>query len=132
VLRRPRAGASWPPTGRPGGGGDGLGQLGDSAGLDQRSDHDEQAGEEQQGGPFDLAQERLGVAAGEQQQQPGAQEGDHRRLQVQDPVQGEGGGDQGEDGQGADQQVPVGEGLALVQGHEPVDPVGSVGQGAAE
>jgi hypothetical protein len=38
----------------------------DDAGLDQGADHDEQADEEGQGGPFDLAQEHRRWAVGQQ------------------------------------------------------------------
>jgi hypothetical protein len=75
VPRHPQQEHAGHPQAAPGGGRDGLGELGDDAGLDEGADHDEQAGEEQQGGPFDLAQEWFGVAAGHQQQEAGPEEG---------------------------------------------------------
>ena len=68
-----------------------LGEVADHAGLDQGADHDEQAGEEQQGLPLDAGHVVLGRDIGDQHQQPGAEQRHDRRLDVEYRVPDEAG-----------------------------------------
>ena len=78
-----------PPVAR----GGGVGQLADHAGLDQCADHDEQTDEEQQGLPFHAGHEVARLGAGQQHQEPGAEQRHHGRLDVEDGVADEAGED---------------------------------------
>ena len=72
-----------------------LDSCADRAGVDQRADHDEQAGEEDQGWPLDVSGDVFGVEAGQGQQQQSANHCHHGWFQVQNGVEDEGHGDRG-------------------------------------
>ena len=67
------------PAGRLGGQ---MRQLVDDAGLDQRPDHDKQAGEEQQGFPFDAGQVIGMLQPGNHDENAGAQQRHQGRFRV--------------------------------------------------
>ena len=73
---------------------DAAGDLGEHAGVHERADHDEQAGEERERLPLDVADHLAHVDAGDGEQEQPADDRHHRRLQVQHRVQHEGREDQ--------------------------------------
>ena len=83
----------------------GLGEVADHAGVDQPADHDEQAGEERQGRPLDIAMASVGVTSVMIEQQSGAEQGDDRGLVVQHRVQHEPGQHEEQDQHGLDEQA---------------------------
>ena len=90
-----------------------MAKSSDDADLDQRADHDEQAGEEGQGVPLDLAQHDRPVPD-DQQQHATAEQGDDRRVVVQRAVQDEADGDHAQHDHRPHQQPRVGDPLPRV------------------
>src|SRR5690606_17490811 len=104
----------------------------DDAGVRQPRDHDEQAHEEHQRGPFDPAQDVVDVDTGHQDHRPGPEQGDDGRLDVHHRVQAEADDHQAEHDQAADQQAAVLDGPPLLQLHDLRDVLGVVLEGPAE
>jgi hypothetical protein len=85
----------------------------DDAGVDQRAHHHEQAGEEHQGRSLHVRGHVGGVESGQREERQPAENGHHRRFQVQHGVHAEGDERRGQDRQADDYQSRVADGVAL-------------------
>jgi hypothetical protein len=96
----------------------------DHAGFDQRTDHDEKAGEEQQRLPLDAGEVVGAFQPGDHDQHAGTQQCHRGRFHVQCRMGDERAEHQRQHHAALDQQPPVADGFALLQRHHVGDPLG--------